>query len=197
MFGRGQFLKVLECPAKLTDLDLLKESYDQPRQHITHSSVLVWRIPGMGEPVGLPSMGSHRVGHDWSDLAAAATNFYSLKIKKISAGRLALGDWLGCYRCLLGWASLPTWESGSLLVMVGGFWQWLQRGSISFRGVLGSGPPFCGLATRPLTCGLGRTQRSVEETATHSNLTWEIPWTEEHGWLQSMGLQRVGPDLVT
>ena len=38
----------------------------------THSSVLVWRIPGMGEPGGLPSMGSHRVGHDWSDLAAAA-----------------------------------------------------------------------------------------------------------------------------
>ena len=36
----------------------------------THSSVLVWRIPGMGEPGGLPSMGSHRVGHDWSDLAA-------------------------------------------------------------------------------------------------------------------------------
>ena len=39
----------------------------------THSSVLVWRIPGAGEPGGLPSMGSHRVGHDWSDLAAAAT----------------------------------------------------------------------------------------------------------------------------
>ena len=38
----------------------------------THSSVLAWRIPGMGEPGGLPSMGSHRVGHDWSDLAAAA-----------------------------------------------------------------------------------------------------------------------------
>ena len=37
----------------------------------THSSVLAWRIPGMGEPGGLPSMGSHRVGHDWSDLAAA------------------------------------------------------------------------------------------------------------------------------
>ena len=37
-----------------------------------HSSVLAWRIPGMGEPGGLPSMGSHRVGHDWSDLAAAA-----------------------------------------------------------------------------------------------------------------------------
>ena len=38
----------------------------------THSSVLAWRIPGTGEPGGLPSMGSHKVGHDWSDLAAAA-----------------------------------------------------------------------------------------------------------------------------
>ena len=37
----------------------------------THSSVLAWRIPGTGEPGGLLSMGSHRVGHDWSDLAAA------------------------------------------------------------------------------------------------------------------------------
>ena len=35
----------------------------------THSSVLAWRIPGTGEPDGPPSMGSHRVGHDWSDLA--------------------------------------------------------------------------------------------------------------------------------
>ena len=34
----------------------------------THSSVLAWRIPGTGEPGGLPSMGSHRVGHDCSDL---------------------------------------------------------------------------------------------------------------------------------
>ena len=38
----------------------------------THSSVLAWRIPGTVEPGGLPSMGSHRVGHYWSDLAAAA-----------------------------------------------------------------------------------------------------------------------------
>ena len=36
----------------------------------THSSVLAWRIPGTAEPGGLPSVGSHRVGHDWSDLAA-------------------------------------------------------------------------------------------------------------------------------
>ena len=42
------------------------------KEMATHSSVLAWRIPGTGEPGGLPSMGSHRVGHDWSDLAAAA-----------------------------------------------------------------------------------------------------------------------------
>ena len=38
----------------------------------THSSILAWRILGTEEPGGLPSMGSHRVGHNWSDLAAAA-----------------------------------------------------------------------------------------------------------------------------
>ena len=38
----------------------------------SYSSVLAWRIPGTREPGGLPSMGSHRVGHDWSDLVAAA-----------------------------------------------------------------------------------------------------------------------------
>ena len=42
------------------------------KEMATHSSVLAWRIPGTGEPRGLPSMGSHRVGHDWSDLAAVA-----------------------------------------------------------------------------------------------------------------------------
>ena len=42
------------------------------KEMATHSSVLAWRIPGMVEPGGLLSMRSHRVGHDWSDLAAAA-----------------------------------------------------------------------------------------------------------------------------
>ena len=47
----------------------------------THSSVLAWRIPGMGEPGGLPSMGSHGVGHDGSDLAAAAAGNLKHKLK--------------------------------------------------------------------------------------------------------------------
>ena len=42
------------------------------KEMATHSSILAWRIPETVEPGGLPSMGSHRVGHDWSDLASAA-----------------------------------------------------------------------------------------------------------------------------
>ena len=48
------------------------------KEMATHSSVLAWRIPGTGEPGGLLSMGSHRVGHDWSDLAAAAAAEWTL-----------------------------------------------------------------------------------------------------------------------
>ena len=44
-------------------------------QWIKDELVLAWSIPGMGEPGGLPSVGSHRVGHDWSDLAVAAVAF--------------------------------------------------------------------------------------------------------------------------
>ena len=47
------------------------------KEMATHSSTLAWRIPGTGEPGGLPSLGSHRVGHDWSDLAAAAAAYQS------------------------------------------------------------------------------------------------------------------------
>ena len=43
--------------------------------HAEYSSVLAWRIPGTGEPGGLPSLGSHRVRHDLSDLAAAAAEY--------------------------------------------------------------------------------------------------------------------------
>ena len=45
------------------------------KEMASHSSVLSWRIPGTGEAGGLPSMGSHRVGRNWSDLAAAAATF--------------------------------------------------------------------------------------------------------------------------
>ena len=53
------------------------------KEMATHSSVLAWRIPGTGEPGGLPSMGSHRVGHDWSDLAAAAVEDLEIYLKDV------------------------------------------------------------------------------------------------------------------
>ena len=51
---------------------ILGSAHALEKEMATHSSVLAWRLPGMGEPGGLPSMGSHRVRHDRSDLAAAA-----------------------------------------------------------------------------------------------------------------------------
>ena len=52
----------------------------------THSNVLAWRITGMGEPVGLSSMGSHRFGHNLSDLAAVAAVQESRRGEMISIG---------------------------------------------------------------------------------------------------------------
>jgi len=57
---------------QLSDFPFTFHVHALEKEMATHSSVLAWRIPGMGEPGGLLSMGSHRVGHDWSDLAAAA-----------------------------------------------------------------------------------------------------------------------------
>ena len=57
---------------RLSDFPFTFHFHALEKEMATHSSVLAWRIPGMGEPGGLPSVGSHRVGHDWSDLAAAA-----------------------------------------------------------------------------------------------------------------------------
>ena len=57
---------------RLSDFTFTYHFHALKKEMATHSSVLAWRIPGMGEPGGLPSMESHRVGHDWSNLAAAA-----------------------------------------------------------------------------------------------------------------------------
>ena len=54
---------------RLSDFTSTFHFHALEKKMATHSSVLAWRIPVMGEPGGLPSMGSHRVGHDWSDLA--------------------------------------------------------------------------------------------------------------------------------
>ena len=67
---------VAKSRTRLSDFTFTFHFHALEKEMATHSSVLAWRIPGMGEPGGLPSMGSHRVGHDWSDLAAAAAWFF-------------------------------------------------------------------------------------------------------------------------
>ena len=64
----------LWLPNPQTSRTLLNPSgmYKLEKEMATYSSVLAWRIPGTVEPGGLPSMGLHRVGHDWSNFAAAA-----------------------------------------------------------------------------------------------------------------------------
>ena len=62
-----------EGRTRLWDFTFTFHFHALEKEVATHSTVLAWRIPGTGEPGGLPSMGSHRVGHDWCDLAAACT----------------------------------------------------------------------------------------------------------------------------
>ena len=58
---------VAKSRTRLSDFTFTFHCHALEKEMATHSSVLAWRIPGMVEPGGLPSMGSHRVGHDWSD----------------------------------------------------------------------------------------------------------------------------------
>ena len=67
MDGRGWWAAVhgvTEGRTRLSDFTFTFHFHELEKEMATHSSVLAWRIPEMGEPGGLPSMGSHRVGHD-------------------------------------------------------------------------------------------------------------------------------------
>ena len=63
---------VAKSQTRLSDFILTFHFHASEKAMAPYSSVLAWRIPGMGEPGGLPSVGSHRVEHDRSDVAAAA-----------------------------------------------------------------------------------------------------------------------------
>ena len=70
--GRLQAMGVTKSRTWLSDFPFPFHFHALEKEMATHSNVLAWRIPGTEEPGGLQSMGSHRVGHDWCDLAAAA-----------------------------------------------------------------------------------------------------------------------------
>ena len=63
---------VAKSRTRLSDFIFTFHFHTLEKEMAPHSSVLAWRIPGTEEPCGLQSLGSHRIGHDWSELAAAA-----------------------------------------------------------------------------------------------------------------------------
>ena len=87
---------VTKSQTRLSDFTLTFHFHALEKEMATHSSVVAWRIPGTGEPGRLPSMGSHRVVHDWSDLAVAATMFECLLWRYGSALDCCRGRDSGC-----------------------------------------------------------------------------------------------------
>ena len=72
---------VAKSRTQLSDFTFTFHFHALEKAMATHSSVLAWRIPGMGEPGGLPSMGLHRVRHNRSNLAAAAAAVFNSEVK--------------------------------------------------------------------------------------------------------------------
>ena len=75
--GRLQSMGSLIRQTWLIDFTFTFHFHALEKEMATCSSILAWRIPGTGEPGGPPSTGSHRVGHDWGDLAAAALSVFA------------------------------------------------------------------------------------------------------------------------
>ena len=100
----------------LSDFTFTFHFHALQKEMATHSSVLDWRIPGTGEPGGLPSMGSHRVGHDWSDLAAAAAVCRSLCMHSLDGAPWLDGQILERALSLEGCASLLAQRKTSMTI---------------------------------------------------------------------------------
>ena len=83
---------VTRSRTRLSDFTFIFHFHALEKEMATHSSVLAWRIPGTGELGGLPSLGSHRVGHDWSDLAAGDSDG---KMSCLQCGRPGFDPWVG------------------------------------------------------------------------------------------------------
>ena len=80
---RRQSMGVSKSWTQLSNFTFTFHFHALEKEMATHSSVLAWRIPETGEAGGLPSMGSHRIRHDWSDLAAASA--VAQMVKRLSA----------------------------------------------------------------------------------------------------------------
>ena len=89
--GRGAWWAAVHGVAKsrtrLIDFTFTFHFHALEKEMATHSSVLAWRIPGTGEPGGLPSMGSHRVRHNWSEVQQQQQQCYLMGFPCSSAGK--------------------------------------------------------------------------------------------------------------
>ena len=96
---------VAKGQTQLSNFTFIFHFHALKKEMATHSNVLAWRIPGTEEPGGLPSMGSHRVGHNWRDLAAAAAAFQLCGV-------------LNCFFSYEMWTqSLTPWSCTALFVV--------------------------------------------------------------------------------
>ena len=148
----------------------------------THSSVLAWRIPGMGEPGGLPSIGLHRVGHDWSDLAAAAVSYLGFLVAQLVKNPPAMQDTLFQF---LGWED-PLEEGQATHSSLLGLPWWLRWWRICLQ---------CGRL--PFDSWVRKIPWRRAWQPTRIFLPGESSWTKDPGGLQSMGCQRVRHDWVS
>ena len=173
----------------------------------TYSSVLAWRIPGTGEPGGLPSMGSHRVRHDWSDLAVAAAAvllrvqctknscltesvyyymwYFNIKQAKSQPNMWmnmnGVGEGQGSLVCCSPWGHKESDTTERLNWLIN-----LTRTEVQM----------CNSYMIIIYTFLSLYMEKA--MAPHSStLAWKIPWMEEPGGLQSMGSLRVGHDWAT
>ena len=151
------------------------------KEMATYSSVLAWRVPGTGEPGGLPSMGSHRVKHDWSDLAAPTPIFLPGENPHGQRSLAGYSPW-GCKELDTTEATKHTRTFYSR-----------HREIFHLNNSMGH--------ITTVWCQYYRAYREIKtslngvmekEVATHSStLAWKMPRTEEPGRLQSTGSRRV------
>ena len=123
---------VVKSQTRLSDFTLTFHFHALEKEMATHSSVLAWRIPWREKPGGLLSMGSHRVGHDWSKLAAgnplnqsrdqSGGKFPPFQLNLIYSFFLKYFSSIGFF----GWAC-PT-NSGSFIIKLNHqTWKWKRR----------------------------------------------------------------------
>ena len=162
---------------QLSDFTLPFHFHALEKEMATHSSVLSWRIPGMREPGRLPSMGSYRVRHDWSDLAAAAAVYIYRAFSGSSAGKKSACN-AGDPGSILGSGRYPGEGIGYPL----------QYSCTSLVAQTIKNPP---AMRETWVWSLGWDDPLEEGMATHSSiLAWRIPMDRRAWWATVHGVTK-------